>query len=100
MGFLSFLMGLFKPKKETLRLLFLGLDNAGKTTILNAMSDLPVENITPTQGFNLKTVEHSKYQLNCWDLGGQQSIRQYWKFFIFLINFYYFLYFFLSFYFF
>lgn len=80
MGFFSFLLNLFKTKKETLRLLFLGLDNAGKTTILNAMSDLPVEEISPTQGFNLKTVEHSKYKLNCWDLGGQKAIRPYWKF--------------------
>ncbi|KAH7825479.1 Arl3b [Monocercomonoides exilis] len=79
MGFLSFFFSLFKPKKETLRLLFLGLDNAGKTTILNAMSDLPVQTVAPTQGFNMKTVDHSKYQLKCWDLGGQKSIRQYWK---------------------
>ncbi|KAA6381027.1 MAG: putative ARF/SAR protein [Streblomastix strix] len=70
---------LFSSRKAQLRLLFLGLDNAGKTTILNALTDMPINDISPTQGFNLKTVSHSKFQLNCWDLGGQRAIRPYWK---------------------
>ncbi|KAK2949663.1 putative ADP-ribosylation factor [Blattamonas nauphoetae] len=79
MGFFSTLFGMFSSKKAALRLLFLGLDNAGKTTILNAMVDLPLDNISPTQGFNMKTVKHEKYELNCWDLGGQRAIRPFWQ---------------------
>ena len=68
-----------KPK-ETRQILFLGLDNVGKTTILNALTHAPLTQISPTQGFNLKTVEHRNCNLKCFDLGGQKAIRQYWKF--------------------
>ena len=42
--------------EENLRILILGLDNAGKTTILKALSDESIEHITPTQGFNIKSL--------------------------------------------
>ena len=80
-------LGSSKTQKKCHRLLFVGLDNAGKTTILNALTNTPVTQISPTQGFNLKTVERPEYQLKCWDLGGQESIRQYWKFHIFFFYF-------------
>merc|ERR1712182_160577 len=35
--------------------------------------------ITPTQGFNIKSVQHSGFKLNVWDIGGQKHIRPYWK---------------------
>lgn len=33
----------------------------------------------PTQGFNIKTVQSHGLKLNVWDIGGQRSIRPYWK---------------------
>mmetsp|Transcript_11018 Transcript_11018/g.16583 ORF Transcript_11018/g.16583 Transcript_11018/m.16583 type:complete len:146 (-) Transcript_11018:191-628(-) len=33
----------------------------------------------PTQGFNIKTLQHESFKLNVWDVGGQKSIRPYWK---------------------
>ncbi len=33
----------------------------------------------PTQGFNVKTVVTQGFRLNVWDIGGQKSIRPYWK---------------------
>ena len=55
MGLLSLLRTLKKSDKEA-RILVLGLDNAGKTTILKALSDEDVSTILPTQGFNIKAL--------------------------------------------
>merc|ERR1712070_858108 len=33
----------------------------------------------PTQGFNVKSLLHEGFKLNVWDIGGQKSIRPYWK---------------------
>ena len=35
--------------------------------------------ITPTQGFNIKSVQQEGFKLNVWDIGGQKHIRPYWK---------------------
>ena len=32
-----------------------------------------------TVGFNIKTLEYKNYMLNLWDVGGQKSIRAYWR---------------------
>merc|ERR1712186_173144 len=57
----------------------LGLDNAGKTTILKKMSEEDVSHIQPTQGFNIKSLVHEGFKLNVWDIGGQKTIRPYWS---------------------
>ncbi|KAJ0055844.1 hypothetical protein NL108_013820, partial [Boleophthalmus pectinirostris] len=56
-----------------------GLDNAGKTTILKKFNGEDVSTISPTLGFNIKTLEHRGYKLNMWDVGGQKSLRSYWR---------------------
>merc|ERR1711964_295111 len=61
------------------RILVLGLDNAGKTTILKKLSEEDITHITPTQGFNIKSLLHDGFKLNVWDIGGQKSIRPYWS---------------------
>ena len=38
-----------------------------------------MSHITPTQGFNIKSVQHSGFKLNVWDIGGQKAIRPYWR---------------------
>ena len=38
-----------------------------------------VNSITPTQGFNIKSVQQAGFKLNVWDIGGQKHIRPYWK---------------------
>jgi ADP-ribosylation factor-like protein 2 len=37
------------------------LDNAGKTTILKRFNGEEVDTISPTLGFNIKTLEHRGY---------------------------------------
>lgn len=68
-----------KEKEKEVRILILGLDNAGKTTILRKFCGESIDTIEPTLGFNIKTLEHKNYQLNVWDVGGQKTIRAYWR---------------------
>lgn len=57
----------------------LGLDNSGKTTILKKLSDEEIDHIMPTQGFNIKSLMRDGFKLNVWDIGGQKSIRPFWR---------------------
>ncbi|CAN7101187.1 unnamed protein product [Brassica rapa subsp. narinosa] len=56
-----------------------GLDNSGKTTIVLKMNGEDTSVISPTLGFNIKTIIYQKYTLNIWDVGGQKTIRSYWR---------------------
>ena len=55
MGLLSQLRAL-RNKKDEARILVLGLDNAGKTTILRALSNEETTSVMPTKGFNIKSL--------------------------------------------
>ncbi|KAH7286234.1 hypothetical protein KP509_33G065200 [Ceratopteris richardii] len=61
------------------RILVLGLDNAGKTTILYRLQVGEVVSTIPTIGFNVETVQYNNIKFQVWDLGGQTSIRPYWR---------------------
>ncbi|EGR33158.1 hypothetical protein IMG5_060510 [Ichthyophthirius multifiliis] len=77
-GLISLLRNLRQGQKE-IRLLVLGLDNAGKTTILKALSNEDITTIKPTHGFNIKNLTHEGFKLNVWDVGGQKALRTYWQ---------------------
>ncbi|KAF9076706.1 ADP-ribosylation factor family-domain-containing protein [Rhodocollybia butyracea] len=68
-----------RMKEKEMRILFLGLDNAGKTTILKKLNGEDIMSVSPTLGFNIKTFMHRKYTLNIWDVGGQRTLRPYWR---------------------
>lgn len=69
MGLLDFLRKLKKSETEA-RLLVLGLDNSGKTTILKKLSNEDISTVAPTQGFYIKSLTHGEFKLNIWDVGG------------------------------
>ena len=50
-----------RRKERQMRILFLGLDNAGKTTIVKKLNNEDVFAVSPTLGFNIKTFVHGKY---------------------------------------
>ncbi|KAJ6222492.1 hypothetical protein RDWZM_001037 [Blomia tropicalis] len=79
MGLLSLLKKFKSTPNRELRILLLGLDNAGKTTILKKLASEDITHITPTQGFNIKSVQSPGFKLNVWDIGGQRKIRPYWR---------------------
>ncbi|KAK8210716.1 ADP-ribosylation factor [Phyllosticta capitalensis] len=66
-------------KDKEMRILMLGLDNAGKTTIVKRIMKEDVNSVSPTLGFIIKTIEYDGYKLNIWDVGGQKTLRTYWK---------------------
>ncbi|CBZ52715.1 ADP-ribosylation factor domain-containing protein [Neospora caninum Liverpool] len=68
---------LLGPKE--VRILILGLDNAGKTTILYRLHLNEVVETIPTIGFNVETVRYKNIEFQVWDLGGQTSVRPYWR---------------------
>ncbi|EJT72559.1 hypothetical protein GGTG_09421 [Gaeumannomyces tritici R3-111a-1] len=66
-------------KDKELRILMLGLDNAGKTTIVKKIMGEDVNTVSPTLGFIIKTIDYEGYKLNIWDVGGQKTLRSYWR---------------------
>ncbi|KAL4787501.1 ADP-ribosylation factor family-domain-containing protein [Aspergillus varians] len=66
-------------KDKEMRILMLGLDNAGKTTIVKQIMKEDVTTVSPTLGFIIKTIDFAGYRLNIWDVGGQKTLRSYWK---------------------
>jgi len=77
-GALSLFSKLLWSSKE-IRILILGLDNAGKTTLLYRLKIGEVVTTIPTIGFNVESVTYKNLNFNVWDLGGQTSIRPYWR---------------------
>lgn len=76
--FSSLFSQLFGWNKDV-RILILGLDGAGKTTILYRLQCGEVVSTLPTIGFNMETVTYKNVTFQVWDLGGQTSIRPYWR---------------------
>ncbi|PVU88777.1 hypothetical protein BB561_005703 [Smittium simulii] len=68
-----------KEREKEMRILFLGLDNAGKTTVVNRILGKPIQEISPTLGFTIDSLQVNGFTVNAWDVGGQKSIRPYWK---------------------
>ena len=61
------------------RILMIGLDNAGKTTVLYKLKLGEVVTTLPTIGFNVETVEYKNISFTVWDVGGQTKIRPLWQ---------------------
>lgn len=64
---------------KEMRILMLGLDAAGKTTILYKLKLDQSVNTIPTVGFNVETVTYKNVKFNVWDVGGQDKIRPLWR---------------------
>lgn len=64
---------------KEMRILMLGLDAAGKTTILYKLKLGQSVTTIPTVGFNVETVTYKNVKFNVWDVGGQDKIRPLWR---------------------
>lgn len=65
--------------KRDMRILMVGLDAAGKTTILYKLKLGEIVTTIPTIGFNVETVEYKNINFTVWDVGGQDKIRPLWR---------------------
>merc|ERR1712050_623074 len=77
-GFFAKALDAIKGKMEH-RILMVGLDAAGKTTILYKLKLAEVVTTIPTIGFNVETVEYKNIKFTVWDVGGQDKIRPLWR---------------------
>lgn len=65
--------------KKEMRILLLGLDASGKTTILYKLKLGKLITTIPTVGFNTETVTYKNVKFIVWDVGGQDRIRPLWR---------------------
>jgi len=73
LSFSNLFKGLFGMRD--MRILMVGLDAAGKTTILYKLKLGEIVTTIPTIGFNVETVEYKNISFTVWDVGGQDKIR-------------------------
>ena len=79
MGFiLSKIIEFFTKSRNNFKIIILGMQNAGKTTILYRLSLGQVVKTSPTIGSNVEELTYNNVKFQAWDLGGQESIRSVW----------------------
>lgn len=67
------------------KVIILGLDSSGKSTILNQLLKYPKKKankepyMPPTLGFNMQKTTFKNKRYSFWDLSGNYNIRKYWK---------------------
>merc|ERR1712216_153901 len=67
--------------KAPTRVLMLGLDAAGKTSILYKLKLNELVTSIPTIGFNVESLKYKNLDMTIWDVGGQDKIRALWRFY-------------------
>eukprot|EP00754_Rhynchopus_humris_P045889 Rhum_TRINITY_DN5376_c0_g1::Rhum_TRINITY_DN5376_c0_g1_i1::g.17101::m.17101/K07955/ARL8; ADP-ribosylation factor-like protein 8 len=65
--------------KQEMELTLVGLQAAGKTTLLNVISDGKAKNTIPTVGLNIKKITKGNVSIKLWDIGGQPRFRGMWE---------------------
>ena len=79
MGFiLSKIIEFFTKSRNNFKIIILGMQNAGKTTILYRLSLGQIVKTTPTIGSNVEELTYNNVKFQAWDLGGQESTRSVW----------------------
>ncbi|KAF3427470.1 hypothetical protein E2986_03225 [Frieseomelitta varia] len=67
-----------KCSEKTIILLIVGLDNAGKTSVLNCISGDSDKTTLPTMGFHVVSLKYKSYTVKIYDIGGSSQIRSLW----------------------
>jgi ADP-ribosylation factor-like protein 8 len=82
MNFITKILDWFKSLfwTQEMELTLVGLQNAGKTTLVNVISYGKVDEDTiPTVGFNMRKVSKGNVNIKLWDIGGQPKFRNMWE---------------------
>jgi len=64
---------------QEMEITLVGLQNAGKTTLLNVISDGRAKDTIPTVGLNTRKVQKGNVSIKLWDIGGQPRFRGMWE---------------------
>jgi len=75
-GLMSMLFAFTEQKME---LCIVGLENAGKSTLMNVLASGDASETVPTVGLNVKVVKKGNVQMKMWDLAGQSAYRSEWS---------------------
>ena len=80
MGFIfSKILDFFSRSRNNFKIIILGIQNAGKTTILYRLAIGQLIKTTPTIGSYVEEISYNNIKLQAWDLGGQESTRSLWN---------------------
>lgn len=81
MGLFDQLRKWLKPRKKEASILCVGLDNSGKTTIINYLkpTDARRNDIVPTVGFSVEKFHTSNLGFTVFDMSGQGRYRTLWE---------------------
>jgi ADP-ribosylation factor-like protein 3 len=60
------------------KVVFFGLDNAGKSSVVAALTGTPPSAVAPTRGFSAREREFGGALFQIFDVGGQRSLRGHW----------------------
>ena len=71
-------------EEQNKKVLFLGLDNAGKSTLLFQMKDNQFKDTVPTVGLNVESIKYRGMNFTLWDVSGQAT--RLWKHYFDKIN--------------
>ncbi len=85
MSFIQNLSKIFRPKSKSVNIAWLGLDFAGKTTLIKRVTEgIFQQNTKRTLGLNIDEYEIDKrFKFICWDIGGQEIFREHlWETYI------------------
>ena len=80
-SFFSSIYEMFSDYKN-IKIVFLGLPNAGKTTILYLLKIGEVIKSIPTISFNKEEIKDKNVRFEAWDLAGSDNSINYWKYYI------------------
>ncbi|VDQ00793.1 unnamed protein product [Trichobilharzia regenti] len=81
MGFLDFIWKIFGFLKKEVKVLVIGLDNSGKSTILNKLQPVNAQKsiVVPTIGYNVEKLKVNQMILVCFDMSGSGVYRNLWE---------------------
>ncbi len=79
MGFiLSKIINIFKNSNKLYKMLIIGIQNAGKTSLLYRLAINENVTTTPTIGSNVEEIKFNNLNFQAFDLGGQENMRSLW----------------------